>query len=379
MNMPSFHQDDFIAALAARKEIDLEVIFAHELTNDRRALGWEDQSREYPHVILRKMAILNALRIAARQKDRVHVVNGIWAEPAFSAALTAMFLSGCTFVIHTEAPDPSQPRTYLKRRIKRMLGAWVARRASGVFAVSSLAADYCAKLGFRKEAIYPFGYFRAPNSVSEPTRGQITSQAEVEIVFVGQLIGRKGIDTLLEAIFPLLSRFPDLSLRLVGDGPQAGELKRQALELGVLDRIRFEGVVSSALIESYVSNADLLVLPSRWDGWGMVVNEALSLGVPVIVSDRCGAADLVRNGTNGYVFRSGDALDLRQRLSDFMERRFEWPHFRAAAAADRDRISAEAAASYFIDCLMHATGKRGERPTPPWVLESALGDVARSL
>ena len=111
----------------------------------------------------------------------------------------------------------------------------------------------------------------------------------------------------------------------------------------------------------------MLVLPSRWDGWGMVVNEAFSVGVPVIVSDHCGAADLVRSGVNGYVFRSGDASDLHHCLSDFLDKKSDWPRFRANAAETGGRISVEEVAPYLIRCLRHMTGSLDERPSPPWV------------
>ena len=65
-------------------------------------------------------------------------------------------------------------------------------------------------------------------------------------------------------------------------------------------------------MQACIAAADLLALPSRWDGWGLVVNEALAVGVPVIASNACGASDLIRQDVNGYVFTSEDAASLRE-------------------------------------------------------------------
>src|SRR5262249_42870073 len=151
--------------------------------------------------------------------------------------------------------------------------------------------------------VYPFGYFRANNGPGLSAKSSTLSKG-TEVIFVGQLIDRKGVDLLIEAGQPLLKENPDLHLSLIGSGNEALVLRKRARALGIEDRVNFEGTISSDIIQSRIARADVLVLPSRWDGWGMVVNEALSAGVPVIVSDRCGAADVVQNGVNGYVFKS---------------------------------------------------------------------------
>jgi glycosyltransferase involved in cell wall biosynthesis len=121
------------------------------------------------------------------------------------------------------------------------------------------------------------------------------------------------------------------------------------------------------MIQSRIALADVLVLPSRWDGWGMVVNEALTAGVPVIVSDRCGAADLIQHGVNGFVFRSEDVDGLRQCLRKFLDNVDKRPAMRSAAAITGRAVSAEAAAPYLIECLKHMAGESHTRPAPPWL------------
>jgi glycosyltransferase involved in cell wall biosynthesis len=366
MNMPSFHQDDVFTALAQSGEIDLEVIFAEKLTSDRVRLGWKASLDGYRYRILNgKFSLLQAMRMAWSERDRLHVVNGIWAEPAFAAALCVLCMSGSAFAIHSEAPDPSQPLSWPKRMLRQTFGKWIARRAAGILAVSHFATDFYAQLSARHERIYPFGYFRA--SADSPHASEIsTSQERTEVIFVGQLIRRKGLDILLEAMQPLFAEYPDLHLTVVGAGEDRLALQALIGEAGIEERITFAGVLPAEQIPARVSAAQVLVLPSRWDGWGMVVNEAISVGVPVIVSDQCGASDLIRHGVNGHIFRSEDVEDLRRCICEFLGRANERASVRSAVAITAQTISAEVAARYMIECMNHMIGARGERPIPPW-------------
>ncbi|MFP5265418.1 MAG: glycosyltransferase [Blastocatellia bacterium] len=364
MNMPSVHQEGIFSILAGMEGVDLEVIFAEGLTSDRVQLGWKANLRGYRYRILAgKFSLLQALRVAWSERDRIHVVNGIWAEPAFASALCMLVASGSAFAIYSEAPDPSQPISRLKRAMRGTFGKWVARRAAGVLAVSHFATDFYTRLGAPRERFYPFGYFRA-SADSRPGPAFSLPPQRTEVIFVGQLIRRKGLDILLAAMRPLFAQYPDLHLTIVGAGEDFAALQAFVGRSGDEERVTLLGVLPAEQIPARVSDAQVLVLPSRWDGWGMVVNEALSAGVPAIVSDRCGAADLIRHGINGYVFRSEDVDDLRRCLRDFLDGGPD--RLRAAVAATGRAITAEVAARYMIECMNHMVGARRERPVPPW-------------
>ncbi len=365
--MPSFYQDGLFNALSASGKVDLEVVYARNLGQDREQLGWQSGTKIYPYQILsaRPAALTDALRIARRARQRIHIINGIWAEPAFAAALCALGLLGSRFAIHSESPDLGQPPAALKKIMRARFGKWVARRAAGLFAVSHFAADFYSELGFNPRQIYPFGYFRAGADLTvEPAPPK--NRAQVEIIFVGQLIHRKGIDILFSALQPLFAEHRELKLTLIGIGEAGAALKKQAADLRILERVEFIGARPSNEIPGRIAQAQVLVLPSRWDGWGLVVNEALAVGVPVIVSNRCGAMDLIQPGLNGFIFRSEDAEDLRRAVHQFLENRPQWSAMKAAAHMTGTAVSAENAAAYLIDCLRHLTQSSTVRPVPPW-------------
>jgi glycosyltransferase involved in cell wall biosynthesis len=365
MNMPSLHQGALFRALAALEDVDLHVIFAKDLTPDRLELGWHDDLAGFSCQFLdERNRMADAIRLARLQRERFHIINGLWTEQAFAAALVTLAMLRSRYAIYSEAPDPDASRSIFKRLLQRVFGKSLAPKAAGALSISRFATQFYKSLNVRDRRIYPFGYFRTARSADGLIH--LRNDNRIEIIFVGQLIHRKGIDILLEALQPLFKQYSNLFLVLIGGGEGLDSIQQHASALGLTDRLIIEGIMASDKIQARVAAADLLVLPSRWDGWGIVVNEALSVGVPAIASDRCGAADIIRNGVNGYVFRSEDVSDLRNCLSDFLSRQSEWPDFRANAVATGNDVSVEAAAPYLIDCVKHMMGTLGERPVPPW-------------
>jgi glycosyltransferase involved in cell wall biosynthesis len=110
----------------------------------------------------------------------------------------------------------------------------------------------------------------------------------------------------------------------------------------------------------------------------MVINEALAVGVPVMVSDQCGASDLIRHGVNGYVFRSEDAQALCDCLRHFLNQQPEERRaMRRAARVTGESVAADIAARYLIDCLKHMTGILNEKPVAPWLAPALFEAVGR--
>jgi glycosyltransferase involved in cell wall biosynthesis len=368
MNMPSFYQSDLFKELVATGEVDLQVVYAKQLPADRLSLGWQQDLSGFAHHFLDgHRPIRDALRLARAQRDRLHIVNGIWAESAFAATLTVLLLNGSKYVIYSEAPNRTVSRAYSRRFAQWTFGRAVTQRATGLLPISYLAVDFFKQLGAKEAQLYPFGYFRATPRLS--SGGLVEKHSDrIEAVFVGQLVRRKGLDLLIEAMHPLFNKYPNLFLTLIGGGEMQPELEKQIAAYGITERVLFAGTLNSSAIQARMAVADVVVLPSRWDGWGLVVNEAFSVGVPVILSDHCGASEIVRDGINGYVFRSEDVADLRRQFQQFLTDKDKWPELHTTSAAVGEKLSTESAAAYLITCLKHMTGALDVQPTPPWLL-----------
>ena len=145
---------------------------------------------------------------------------------------------------------------------------------------------------------------------------QIPSGAAVAL-FCAKLQPWKGPADLLEAF--ARAGVPNSYLVFAGDGTLKSSLEQKAAELKIADRVRFLGFMNQSQLPSVYCASDLLVLPSHYEPFGLVVNEAMICGLPVAVSDRVGARfDLVRQGENGYVFPAGGVEELAAILREIL-------------------------------------------------------------
>lgn len=216
--------------------------------------------------------------------------------------------------------------------------------------------------GWPQSKVFPYAYF-----VEAPTKSSLHKQPKnddtFEIIYVGQLIHRKGIDRLLHALAELGS--PSWTLSLVGSGPMETTYRDLARTLGVDNRVCFLGARPNAEVLDLVSTSDLMVLPSRFDGWGAVVNEALMQGTPVVSSDACGASSLLKETWRGGVFPSDDLASLTRLLRDWIERGKKTEQSAETIREWSERITGKRAATYLLSILDHVFSG-AERPLPPW-------------
>jgi glycosyltransferase involved in cell wall biosynthesis len=139
-------------------------------------------------------------------------------------------------------------------------------------------------------------------------------------LFCGQMIARKGVDLLLAAFDRLVATGANVQLLLIG---READLPRftQAISAAARERIRYEGFKAPESLPEYFGRSDVFVLPSRHDGWGVVVNQALATGVPIITTDAVGAGlDYVANGINGLRVKAGDVDALYDAMQTLAEK-----------------------------------------------------------
>ncbi|MGL4622621.1 MAG: glycosyltransferase family 4 protein, partial [Chroococcidiopsis sp.] len=140
-------------------------------------------------------------------------------------------------------------------------------------------------------------------------------------LFVGHIIPRKGLQILLAACKILQQQgYREYTLQVVGNGSQQEELAKFAQEHHLTDCIQWVGRVDYNLISTYFRNADVFVLPTLEDTWGVVVLEAMLLGKPVLCSTGAGTAELIVNGENGYVFDPNQPEKLAELMRQFIDR-----------------------------------------------------------
>lgn len=160
--------------------------------------------------------------------------------------------------------------------------------------------------------------FAAQHAEAVPRRAELRAQWGVPedaacALFAGKLVEVKNLPEALDALHVAVVAAPRLHLLIVGDGP-LGEALRARVEREKLP-VSFAGFLNQGEIAQAYAAADFLLLPSRSETWGLVVNEAMACGLPAIVSDGVGCAeDLVQPGVTGFVYRAGSPEELAARL-----------------------------------------------------------------
>ncbi len=137
---------------------------------------------------------------------------------------------------------------------------------------------------------------------------------EIEILYVGALTRRKGVDLVIAAVAQLAAQYPSLRFRIVGDGPQRPALEALAEQHGIGSRTVFEGIVASADVGDYFARSDIFVSMSYSESFGHTVIEAMLAGLPVIAAENVGSREIVDDGATGFLVPPGSTEALVARL-----------------------------------------------------------------
>lgn len=137
------------------------------------------------------------------------------------------------------------------------------------------------------------------------------------VLFVGKLIKRKRPSLLIDA-FVKATDPSEATLLMVGDGTLSDEIKRRVRDHGRYDDVFFAGFVNQTDLPRYYDASDLFVLPSSQENWGLVINEAMNFGLPIVTTEAVGCSDDLVNADNGYVVPPDDVNALASTLSNLL-------------------------------------------------------------
>ena len=148
----------------------------------------------------------------------------------------------------------------------------------------------------------------------DPQKPKHLAQNKFNILFVGNLIFAKGVDILLEAFALIEKEYSDIGLVYVGDGEEAARLISRSSVLGVDKKVMFFGRIEYNSIPSIMHYSDILILPSREEGVGRVILEAMAMKLPVIASNVGGIPLVIESQKDGILFESEDVHELKNHV-----------------------------------------------------------------
>jgi glycosyltransferase involved in cell wall biosynthesis len=335
--MPSPYQRELFDAMARHPGFDVRVRYYTATAPDRR---WHrprlpSHSRILPGVALHSIArccCLNPTILSEINAEPIDLaIVGDYFTLTSQLAMRYLNARRIPWVLWAEAPGMVR-RGRVGSALRCIAQSPVRAGAAGIAAIGRRAADayramvpegvpvenipyHCAidrYLAIDREATW---LGRADTSRSDGI--SLWQRGGVRFLFSGQLIPRKGVDVLIRAFERVCQADERATLTILGDGPYASQYRRMILPEW-RPRMTFIGHRQPEELPAVFAATDVFVLPSRYDGWGVVVNEALAAGMPVIATHAVGAAcDLIETSRTGYVVPTGNVTALADAMTRF--------------------------------------------------------------
>ena len=308
--LDSPHQADLFDAITAAGQVHLDVVYLHRVNHVRR---WTTRAISHEAICLDEDAsFFGDARKRVLSAD-LAVIN-YYAERPAHELLGERASSGKPWCFWGERPGFRKPE-YVSRVLRKWKLSRLHSSRAPIWGIGRVAVE-AYKTEFGPDRLYTnLPYFTDLERFAGPAKAPADEKAERVFLFAGSLIARKGIDLLARAFVQLAAEFPNVRLRIIGEGELQNLLKRILDPIG--GRAEFLGFKDWPDLPACYASADVFCVPSRYDGWGMVVPEGLASGLPVIASDRMGAAvEFIKHGWNGWLVEAGSEESILSALRE---------------------------------------------------------------
>ncbi len=290
----------------------------HVIVFAKRSLGFLDEKVApniylYPTNSLGKFFhILFAIFCALKMKRRGVSVDVVTAQDPFEAGLAGyiiarIFKARLHIQIHTDVMSPYFACESFLNLARVRLAKFLLPRAGAIRVVSERIKDSLSTFGFRLSTVTVLPIFIDTQISTKKTANNLKKkypQFDSHLLIAARLSREKNIGSAIEAMQTVISEHPKAGLIITGDGPEEMKLKKLVAKLGLEKNVVFEGWQDDLF--GYYKTADALVLPSYYEGYGMVAVEALAAQCPVIMTDVGCAGDVIIDPENGLVVPVGD-------------------------------------------------------------------------
>lgn len=323
-NIPSPYRVDFFNLLG--REVNLTVLYERRYAADRDRNWLEKDAQTFNEIYLSGVKVgadasagIEWLKyISKRDYDILGILG--YSSPTSILAITYCRLMKIPYFLSSDGAFV-KPDHFWRDKLKRFLiggaQAWLC--------TGRHTSEYLRNYGARPERtfIFPFSSVkvtdirqnRATEMEKEELKNEISITEEKIVLAIGQFINRKGFDVLLKA-----GQFVEsgVGIYIVGGDPIPDYLRLKK-DL-MLEHVHFIRFMDAEELAKYYQAADVFVLPTREDVWGLVINEAMAYGLPVITTDRCGAGiELIENGVNGYIVPLDDEKALAAAINKVLD------------------------------------------------------------
>jgi len=299
--------------------------------------------KDKPITEVSKTEIKNRLfEVLEQIEPEVIILSGWDATPSLFALSWAMKYKTPTVII-----SESQEHDFKRNKIKEYFKSFLLSLVDSAFVGGINQRRYLVNLGFDNEII-----FEGCDIVDNEFFMQPSDETDVENLKLPQkyfltscrFVKKKNLNILIDAFAALDRYYPEWSLVLAGDGPLREELESLVMKYNLSSKVYFLGYLDYLEMKHVYSTASCFGLPSTTEQWGLVINEALASGIPVICSENVGSAPNLLSGEHvGYTFNpksSGDLLDkMKKIIADLKDTDFSSTTREVISRWDRDKYA----------------------------------------
>ena len=309
--LTSPYQVEFFNAIASTGECNLEVIY---LTSRDSSRNWDTPTPTHNHVILGDSPKMKQSALIALERADLSVFN-YYTHPFALKAIRQRARSGKPWVFWGERPG-FYHLGILGECIRKILLAPLHQKKLPIWGVGRFGVEgYQNEFG--KERPYAnLSYYSNLERFENHPRAE--HQGGLRFLFSGSLTHRKGVDLLAQSFLSVSLKYPDARLLIMGTGELRSQMEKH---LGsALNKAEWIGFQTWDKLPEFYAKADIFCFPSRYDGWGLALVEALASGLPVISTDQTGAAlEFIKPEENGWLIPAGDQKALSQAMLSALE------------------------------------------------------------
>ncbi|HEY0272322.1 MAG TPA: glycosyltransferase [Chitinophaga sp.] len=360
-NIISPHQIDFLKALSMQPGMEVTLVAEKAMSASRQKMGWSVKEHGKVVTVIQPAAEQVTALLSGEAASAYHIFSGFGHSKQLKAIFKRAVKANLQIGIMAEAYN----WLGIKGRIRYLRSLWqyvlYNRHILFILAIGNTGEAQFLQAGYPAKKVLRWGYFIDPATALEaPVATPATDL--FSMVYVGSLLEVKGVDILIRAIAPI--KHQPFCLHIVGEGPLKPQLERLIARYELEQKVQFHAFMPNEKAQQFIRQQDLFILPSRKDGWGAVVNEALMQGVPVVCSSNCGASVLI-NEDNGAVYAGSDVSALTSCIAKQIAKGKLAEDKRHALRNWAQCITGTAAAAYFSELMLYVS-QDAPLPVEPW-------------
>lgn len=322
IDLKVFYYDNFGVQLKLDKDFGYKYLFDIDVTSGYKYKILNNFNLRFlPGVLIFNPYFFTVLKQLKQEETKVIIFHSYFYPSSFALRFFK-FYHQIPLIFYDESTN-FKKRSGFKKWLRKKYLKWFYRGMDAILLPGVANLEHERALGVPNKKLFIANYtvdvdrfYKTCKRLSKKRNKKVLGfKQEKLIIFSGKYIKRKGIIYLLQAFKNLSKKYKNLGLVLIGDGPEKVKYQKFVHQNKIKSKVYLTGFINQKELPKYYKVGDVFVLPSIEENYGLVINEAMACGLPIITTKNVGAAyDLVKNGQNGFVVKSANSLELQKAL-----------------------------------------------------------------